>query len=145
MIRRATAADIPAMLAMGAKFHAYSGLSEIDYDPASFRATLEAGLEADNQAYFVVDDGGKLVGMTGGIVYPSYFNHDALTGQEMFWWCDGGRGLKLYQVLEDWAISKGCASFSMVALDDAQLERMGRIYKKLGYRPSEHSFIKRFK
>lgn len=132
------------MLLMGAKFHAYSGLSEIDYDPASFRETLEAGIDSDNQAYLVAEQSGQVVGMIGGIVYPSYFNRNSLTGQEMFWWSESTEGLRLYRALEAWAISKGCTSFSMVALQDREFTRMDALYKRMGYRPSEHSYIKRF-
>lgn len=142
MIRHATPADLDAMVEMGALFHAYSGLSEIGYDPQSFRATLEAGLDSDTQAYFVAERDGKLTGMTGGIVYPAYFNNKQIAGQELFWWGEGeGRGL--YRALEQWAKSKGCASFAMVALDNEQAARMGRIYARMGYRPVEHHYIKR--
>lgn len=142
MIRPATHADIPAMLDLGAQFHAYSGLSEIAYDPDAFRATLEAGIGSESQAYFVVESGGVLRGMTGGIVYPSYFNRDALAGQEMFWWCDNAEGVRLYRALEQWAISKGCKSFTMVAISDQHAERMDKLYRRMGYRPVEHHYIK---
>lgn len=143
MIRRATYADLPRMVELGALFHHYSGLAEIAFDAGSFLKTLEIGIAADNQAYFVAEDGGQVVGMTGGIVYPSYFNHSALTGQEMFWWSEkAGAGRELYRALEAWAASKGCKTFTMIALEDDQSGRMDKIYRRMGYRPAEHSYIK---
>lgn len=143
-VRRATALDIPAMLVMGEKFHAHSNLSEIPYDAESFRRTVEIGLEQPGQAYFVTEADGRLTGMAAGLVYPSYFNHAATTGQEMFWWSEGHEGRLLKRALEDWAKEMGCVSFCMIALYDDNRESMDRLYRRDGYRPSENSYIKRF-
>lgn len=143
VIRAATPADVPAMVAMGHKFHLHAGIAEAPFDGDSFAATLTHGLTAANQAYFVAEQDGEIVGMTGGVSYPAYFNHGCKSAQEMFWWCESpGAGRGLYAALEAWAREQGCKTITMIALDDASAARMDRIYKRMGYRPSEHCYIK---
>ena len=145
MTRPATIADIPRMTELGRRFHAYAGLDEVAFDDKSFADTIKAGIASDWQAYFVAEVDGQVAGMTGGVIYPSYFNHSGLAGQEMFWWAEKpGIGKSLYQALEQWAKDKGCKAFTMVALHDGQVERMDKLYRSMGYRPSEHSYIKGF-
>lgn len=142
MIRRAAPADIPRMVELGRRFHEYAGVVEIPFDPASFAATIERGLGDINQCYLVSEVEGEVKAIAGAIVYPPYFNHNARTGQELFWWSECGDGLRLHRVLARWAANCGCKSFSMIALSDARSERMAKLYKRLGYRPSEQTFIK---
>ena len=142
-VRLAADCDIPRMVEMGRQFHAYAGIVEASFDPDSFARTLKHGMQSADQAYFVAEVDGRVCGMTGGVVYPSYFNHSALAGQEMFWWSDSpGVGRGLYLALEKWAVSKGCKSFTMIALADERSKRMDKVYKRMGYRPSEHCYIK---
>lgn len=144
MIRRAIETDLPALLEMGRKFHGYAQVHEIPFDAPSFRQTIEHGLQDERQAYFVADSDGLITGMTAGLVYPSYFNHKVLTGQELFWWSEGSEGRALYRALEQWAREHGCLAFTMIALGNGNAERMGRVYERMGYRPLENSFIKGF-
>jgi GNAT superfamily N-acetyltransferase len=143
MIRLAIASDLHEMVEMGRKFHAHAGIAEAPFDAESFAATLAHGMKTESQAYFVAEQDGKIVGMTGGVSYPAYFNHGCKAAQEMFWWCESpGAGRRLYAALEAWARGQGCKMMTMIALQDSSAERMGRLYKRMGYRPSEHCYIK---
>ena len=143
MIRRACAADIDRMIELGQRFHDYAGVHEIPYDPASFRLTLERGLEDSDQCYFVAEVDSAVLAMAGAVAYPPYFNHAAKTGQELFWWSECAEGMRLHDALASWAAEQGCKSFAMIALADERSARMARLYKRMGYRPTEQSFIKR--
>ena len=142
MIRPATAADIPRMVELGQRFHGYAGVAEIPFDSASFRLTIQQGLQDKNQCYLVAEVGGDVRAMAGAITYVPYFNHGAKTGQELFWWSECGEGLRLHDALADWATARGCQTFSMIALADDRSERMARLYTRLGYRPTEQTFIR---
>ena len=143
MIRRATLADLDRMVELGQRFHQYAAVAEIPFDPASFRATLERGLESDDQCYLVAEANGEIRAMAGAIAYPPYFNHAAKTGQELFWWSECGAGLGLHTELARWAAGRGCQSFAMIALANGRSGRMANLYKRMGYRPTEQTFIKR--
>lgn len=130
------------MVVLGEKFHAYANVAEIAFCPTAFRATLENGLMSADQCYLVAEVDAVIRGMAGAIVYPSYFNHAALAGQEMFWWSECAEGMRLHSELAAWAKKRGCKAFTMIALSDDRADRMARLYKRMGYRPVEQSFIK---
>lgn len=142
MIRPAALADIEQMVVLGQRFHAYADVAEIPFDPESFRLTIKRGLLDSNQCYLVAEIGGAVRAMAGAIAYPPYFNHAAMTGQEMFWWSECGEGMRLHAALATWAMGRGCQSFTMIALANTHSARMARLYKRMGYRPSEQTFIK---
>jgi GNAT superfamily N-acetyltransferase len=148
MIRPAVREDIPRILEMGERFFETAGWPEVAaWDAESMARTLGFLIERDIGAVFVLDEGGDLVGMAGGMLNPFYFNAGHLTGQELFWWVEPehrGQGRFLFDALEDWARAAGAQSFTMIALDRIKPEVMGRIYRARGYRAAEHSYIKRF-
>lgn len=150
MIRLATVADIDALTAMGRQFFAATEYSDIvQFDDASFHKTVEHLMTGD-AVCLVAEVDGQVIGAAGALAYPFYFNAGHKTGQEVFWWLNpehrGGQiGIQLFAALEDWAKTQGCQSFTMIALDAVDAERVGRIYQRCGYRPSEHSYIKELK
>jgi GNAT superfamily N-acetyltransferase len=147
VIRPATHDDIPRVLEMGRRFHNAAELYEIaPFDAGSVATTLAWLIDNALGSLFVAEGEGGLVGMTGGMLHPFYFNGDHLTGQEIFWWVEPehrGVGSQLFDALETWATEAGAKSFSMIALDKLNPEILGRIYRRRGYRPSEHSYIRR--
>lgn len=150
MIRRALLSDMNALTSMGRQFFAATGYGDIaQFDDASFQATA-AHLMTGDAVCLVAEIDGKVVGAAGALAYPFYFNASHKTGQEVFWWLNpehrGGQlGIQLFAALEAWAKSQGCQTFTMIALDAVDAERVGRIYKRCGYRASEHSYIKELK
>jgi GNAT superfamily N-acetyltransferase len=144
VIRPAVEADLPRLLEMGRRFFDASGYSDItEYDPASTEASLRMLMEV---GVLLVAERDEVIGCAGALVYPFYFNSGHLTGQELFWWVEPehrGVGMDLYHALEQAVKDKGAQSFSMIALDKLNPERVGEMYRKVGYRPSDHSYIKR--
>lgn len=147
MIRPATPDDMPRILEMGERFFETAGWPEIaEWDAPSMERTLGYLMEADTGCIFVAETEDGIVGMTGGMLNPFYFNLSHLTGQELFWWVEPehrGVGSGLFDALEAWAKAAGAMSFSMIALDRLKPDVLGRIYQRRGYRASEHSYIRR--
>lgn len=147
MIREATEADIPRVLEMGRRFFETAGWPDVaEWDDASTEWTLRFLIEQPTGALFVAEEDGHVVGMTGGMVMPFYFNHTHRTGQELFWWVEPehrGIGSGLFDALEAWAREAGAQTFTMIAVDRLKPDVMARIYRARGYRPSEHAFIRR--
>jgi len=142
MIRQATLEDIPKIVAMGNQFYELVDLP-VDYDPSSVSATMKQLIESDLGAIFVDDE---VNGAIGALLYPHYFNHNILTGGELFWWVSpeyrGKLGSELLDAMEDWVESMGAASFQMIALEDYKPDLLGKIYGKRGYSPLEHTYLK---
>lgn len=138
MIRKAVASDIPALLAMGAKFAERARLIDhvgyVEKDMAScFAALIEGG-----HPVFVSE-----TGAIGATSTPHPFNHAHICAQELFWWSEGRDGLRLLSALEGWC-AEHCHSLRMITLEAVEPERTGRIYERRGYAPLEHSYLKVF-
>lgn len=147
MIRKATINDIPTIIEMGREFCVSAGWTEIvAYDDASIEASLCNMIEGENFSLLVACNGDEIIGMAGSAYSPFYFNYDHKTGSEMFFWINPahrGRGLDLLDHMERDAREAGCASFSMGAMDRLRPEATGRLYLRRGYRPNEHTWIRR--
>lgn len=148
MIRYATADDIPVIAALGKEFHAEAGWADIcDYSEADCAETLARMIDDENGILLVAERDGAIVGMCGGVAFPLYFNASHKSGQELFWWMKpglrDGAGRILLDAMEAEARRIGCVSWAMIALDKVSPETTGRLYRRRGYRASEHSYIKR--
>ena len=89
----------------------------------------------------------QVVGMSGALIYPFYFNYNHITGQELFWWMRPDKrgstdSIRMFKALEDEAKNKNAGSFAMIALDKVNPEVVGNMYMKRGYRPSDHGYIR---
>lgn len=147
-IRQAVHADIPAVADLGARFFAEAEWSDVtEWDHESVCATLHNLIEGDGGILIVATREGVIIGMAGGLVHPAYFNCHHLTGSELFWWVEpderGGAGRMLIDAMETAALAKGAQSWCMIALDRVRPEAVGALYRRRGYRASEHSYIKR--
>lgn len=148
IVRTATHDDIPAIAKLGAAFHAQAQWSDVfDYNEGDCAASLSA-LMASDAFICIVADGGEIEGMAAGVVSPVYFNHGHVSGEELFWWVSDKAapmtGMRMLTALEGEAKAKGCQSWQMKSIARLNGDRMGRVYARRGYRPSEHTFIKRF-
>ena len=147
MIRPATENDMHSLIGMGRRFFQASGYGDLAaFDRESFEVTLRH-LIGGGGTCLVAEKDGLVVGMAGALAYPFYFNAQHKTGQELFWWLNpehrgGLLGARLFAGLEAWAKDQGCSSFTMVALDAVRPEQVGGMYKRRGYRASEHTYIK---
>lgn len=145
MIRAATFADIPEIASLGKLFHAQAEWEEIPYSEEDCAKSLH-NLMASPAFICLVADVGGIVGMASGVISPVYFNHDHVSGEELFWWVADNApqmtGIRLLQSLEKAAKDRGCSTWQMKSLARLNDDRMVRLYCRFGYRASERSFIK---
>lgn len=145
LIRAATDADIQDIARLGAIFHAQADWDEIIYNEADCAKSLAAFMRMPEFLCFVAETD-SIVGMIAGIMSPVYFNHDHLSGEELFWWASqeapAFTGARLLAALENAAREKGCSTWQMKSLARLGGERMERLYERHGYRASERMFIK---
>lgn len=142
-IRQATAADMPTILDLGARFHAYSG------DPIPFcRVSAAATAQGLLQMGFVLlaERDGQPVGMIGVAVVPMFFNAAHLMAQELMWWVDetgraGGVALALLREAEAAAKQRGAKRMQMIALANSP-PHVATLYGRLGYQHRETAFSK---
>lgn len=131
MIRTATIDDIPAVVGMGAKFHAQADLP-FAYDPDAF-ADFAGGLIGGG--VILLSD----VGMIGGVVAPAFCGPSYRMAVELFWWAERD-GLALLRAFEGWAADQGANEVRLSTL--AALPRADALVKRKGYAPNEISYRK---
>ena len=146
MIRDAELTDVPRLVAMGENFHKHMNSPEVGpYSPVVAEKTAIELITADNGVFVVAEsDDGDVGGMCGGMVFPFYMT-GRLTVQEFMWWVNDshkGYGKAMLKAFEAAGRALGAKSVIMIALHDENADRISKIYKRAGYRPSEHSFIK---
>jgi len=149
VIRHATIDDAEQIAILGKRFHEQAAWSDIfNYNVGDCVTSLEQFIGKPNFICMVADDGGRFVSFGSLVMAPVYFNHLHLSAEELFWWSDPespyvGVGRKLKKALEFEAKARGASSVQMKSIDLLNGNRMARLYARDGYRPSEHSFIKR--
>lgn len=135
MIREATPADIPQVMALGKEFADEAGVTaRVGWDDAHVEALLQGMIDSEDGILLV--SGG---GMIGGVVYPHPFSGTRVF-VEMFWRARDGNGLALLKAAEKAARERGASQSIMVAMDD--MDRTRRLYAALGYAPTEAQFMK---
>ncbi len=140
-VRRATMADIPAIVRMGCLFLASSAYRDVlRENPAQMAAFAEVLIGREDGYLAVMDEDTKAVGMIGFLAVPHFFSGDVIA-TEVIWWLDPdarGAGRLLLDAAEGWAHEIGAVAIQMIAPDP----RVGRLYERRGYRFVESAWQK---
>jgi hypothetical protein len=134
VIRRATAEDIPAIVAMGKRFHGRAGLPG-EYDTVATGHFIE----------ILCQRGVVLIGdraMIGGMMVPSYCAPAWWQAVELFWWSESRDGIRLLDAFEAWARENGADEVRMSSIERFRGDRIGRLLAKRGYAVTEVSYGK---
>lgn len=148
MIRDAHPDDLPALVEMGAAFHAESpwAKSLAPYDGQSFAGTCR--LLGERGGLLVAEEGGEVVGMIGASVVPLYFNAGIPVVQEVFWYAlpehRRGLGMALLAALENKALAAGARALITAAMQSLRGEAVSAVLGRAGYPLVERMHAKVF-
>ena len=147
MIREAEIGDIPAIVAMGERFHAASGYADLAaFDPLSAARTFDRLISSPDGVILVWEEAGEIAGTAAALLFPFFFNARHRHGQEFFWWCDpacrGRAGPALLAALEEWARDNGAQSLALATLASMRPHAVGKLYQRAGYRASDATYVK---
>jgi hypothetical protein len=143
MIRTATKADLPRLNDGAQEFYASSRFLS-GFDLKRFCSVWESWIGNGIGTIFLLDDGEKIQGALGGLLYPDAYS-PSLVATEMFWFVredSRGKGLELYRAFEGWAKEKQADQIRMVHLLDSMPEKLEIVYKRLGFVPAETHYVK---
>ncbi|HKA75308.1 MAG TPA: GNAT family N-acetyltransferase [Xanthobacteraceae bacterium] len=144
IIRAATRADQPALVAMAGEFLAATRYGTLlTADAASVGHAL-ALIEALGGLALVAEDAGALVGMLALVVGPHPLTGEP-TAEELVWWAAPTAryaqvGLRLLKAAEAWAVAQGIVW--LVLVEPLPRETVSR-YGRLGYTAIETRSVKR--
>lgn len=144
MIEVATQEDLDSVYRLALKFHRESQFPVALDEEVTYQFVSNALHPDTDIRVFVIRYEGEVVGLCAGVVTPLPFSKE-LVATELMWYVEPEfRGtpssIKLMKAFEDWAKESGCAVCVMAYLETST--NVSNIYKRLGYRPQEHSFIK---
>lgn len=143
VIRQATPEDVPAIVAMGLRFHSatrYGGF----FTPDARRLEVLVGLCLQQATVLVAESDVGLVGFLALLVLPHIMSGE-LYGEEQGWWVEpsarkGRVGLRLLWAAEDWLLTNGVTVLKMGAPAGS---RVGAFYALLGLEAVETHYFKR--
>ena len=137
MIRRAGEKDILLLMDWMRDFHAMSPYAEsVPFDWVDTEETLLNMVKNENAVILF-----HQTGLIGGIVTPFFFNKSRTMAVETFWYAERD-GKRLLKAFEEWADGMGADAVVMSSLGNDRQSTVDAIYRKLGYLPAEHQYMR---
>jgi GNAT superfamily N-acetyltransferase len=144
-IHAATEADIPAIVAMSARFYETTSYAVFAaFDPRAAESLARNMI--DGGVMLIAEDDSGPVGMVGLMVVPFMFNPAHRVAYEVVWWVNPdaqglGAGKALLQAIEPACRAKGCTAIQMVHLASSP-PQAAALYERLGFAHTESSYTK---
>lgn len=145
LIRKATLADVPVIVAMSDRFYATTSYHAwADFCPDTV-ADLAANL-VENHVMLIAEEQGQVIGMAGLFVAPFMFNGSKAAAYEVVWWVNPdaqgqGAGKALLAAIEPACAERGANAIQMVALASSP-PQAAAIYERMGFAHTELSFTR---
>lgn len=144
-VRNATLADVPAIVAMSAKFYPtthYATWTDMDAESVAEQATALV----NSHIFLLSEDEQGITGMLGAYVLPFMFNKHAPCAYEVVWWVSpdarGARcGRTLLRSLDEPARDIGARRIVMAHMPNSPPEAAA-LLRSEGYMESEIQFTK---
>jgi GNAT superfamily N-acetyltransferase len=142
VINEASSNDVKSLAGIASDF---ASLANVDLDCPLWISSWENFIDSGFGVIFTIANDDSIVGMLGGVAYPD-INSGKKMATEFFWYVTPsarGKGLKLFDSFEKWAINKGCSDIIMVHLQDVMPDKLRKLYKRKGYKAIETHYMKR--
>ena len=149
-IRRATAADIPALVEMGRALHdespRYKDMAYSDSKVAALAERIMTGPMAQAAVILVADIDGVLVGMFVAVIAERWFCDERYVTDLTVYVKPHHRGgrtfFRLLMAFECWATEQGIADKAIGVSTEINAEQTVCAYKRLGYRLAGYTMVK---
>lgn len=137
MQRLATLDDIPAIVALGKKFHAMSPHKDMaDYDEEGIARVVAFMIESPQSV--VLFNGAGVIGATYA---PIYFSPSQWMADENYWFSDTRGGLELLEGLIEHAKGWGASHLRLSTLENDKSSVIDRLLTRKGFRLIERSYL----
>ncbi len=150
MIRTATPGDFSSLMKLVKEFKEESPYKDKFVSQEKYEERVEFFLNPrpEEHIVFVLEIQGEVVGLIAGVVTigEHIFSEDK-TAVELVWYVtpdhrSSSGSLRLIKAYEKWAKLVGCTQSTMSNLVNPSMDRLTKIYNKLGYTLTEQTFTK---
>lgn len=144
--RIATHKDIPKIVELGRMFFEATILPRyVAYDGLSMAMTTSEMIDALDSVCFVLERDGEVIGGIGGKAVPMYFNLEAVTAQQVFYFVNPAfrsrESVTLLREFKRWGREYGAKMIATGAKRDANHDRMEKFLTRDGFEPLETILI----
>lgn len=137
MQRLATPEDVPAIVALGRKFHAMSPHKDMaEYDDLGVSRVVSFMIDSPQSV--VLFNG---TGVIGATYAPVYFAPAKWMCDENFWFSDSKGGLELLEGLVVHAKGWGASHLRLSTLENEKSKVIDRLLTRRGFRLLERSYL----
>lgn len=144
MIRPATAADIPALVAMGEAMHGESRYARYPWNARKVCGLMDWLLANDDGLLLVAEHGGEIVGGFLGMVADHWALDTRLATDFALYVKPDRRGgiaaARLGAAYRDWALSRGAPEPELGITTGVRETETARLYRSLGFLPAGQLF-----
>jgi hypothetical protein len=149
MLRLATKEDLNTLVDFANSFHSTTPYNNLSFDRDKVTLFINSLIETKNKSTIIVlEIEDKAVGCIIGIVEEVIFGLDLMSSELMFWVEEPYRGKDSWELIkayEYWAKEiMQCKSCCLSRLEDSIGDKLDIKYKKDGYVPMEHTYMKVF-
>lgn len=146
-VRHATPDDADDLYALAQEFIAFAPHGMFaEFTEEELRAQVNVCIAS--ALVLVAEDDGKVVGMLVGLLSGLWFAPSTVMAAELAWWVTpsargGTAGIRLVTAFQDWAREKGARIVTMSSLHLDHDTRVSTVLERMGFKQSEHTYIKR--
>jgi GNAT superfamily N-acetyltransferase len=137
-VRAPKPADLPALLALAQRMHAEGAYSFLPFDPKKVALLFVACGAMKDHFAAVADRGGAPVGFLGGKLATYPFCNETLATDLGFFVAPEHRAstaaVRLLRAFRAWAKERGAREVSLGVSSGVDVERIGALYERMGFR-----------
>jgi GNAT superfamily N-acetyltransferase len=147
-IKHADIKDLSGITDCARRFFEYAQFDKqgLTLDVGSFEEMIGEHIKSQNGIVILMMDGDYVAGGIAGMVQEWGFNKSIKLAVELFYWVDekyrGRNSLKLLILYEEYAKALGALNSMMVSVNTHLQDKVGKLYKKMGYTEYERFYIK---
>ena len=146
IVREIREDDIPSMVELGGIMHSIGSFKKVKYSEDKVFHTIRTSINSDRMVFFVAEDEDGYAGMMGGFIAEYSISFEKYASDFLMFIKKEKRGgdtaLKLLNLFEDWAKSKGVKEIRLGSSHGVDTEKVKKFYEWQKYETIGHLFRK---
>ena len=134
------------MVRLGGIMHRIGSFKKVKYSEDKVFKTIRASIDSDRMVFFVAEDEDGYAGMMGGYIVEYPISYEKHAVDFLMFIKEEKRGgdtaIKLLNLFEDWAKSKGVKEIRLGSSHGVDTEKVKRFYEWQKYETIGHLFRK---